>query len=172
MDSETSFLIKVAETAMEIEHTGILFYFSSADSAKEKAEKEVLTFLGTQEERHLAFFKKLHDMLVEGASIRDMPEYEGKRFDMPPRPKIFPTKAEMQGKGYSNVVEEGIKAEDRSISFYTSAATQLSKPVAKKVFETIIGEEKKHKELLEFQRDVLEQHGIWTGMEEHARLEG
>ncbi len=172
MDSETSFLIKAAEIAMEIEHSGILFYLSSADSAKEKAEKEVLTFLGKEEERHLAFFKKLHGMLVEGAGIRDLPEYGGRRFDMPPRPKIFPKKAEMQGKGYSHVVEEGIKAEERSIAFYSSAATQLSKPVAKKVFETIIGEEKKHKELLEFQRDVLEQHGIWTGMQEHANLEG
>lgn len=162
------FLIESLEKGKEIESQGIKFYTDAANSIEDPNGKSTLSFLASEEERHLGFIRKLINSVSKGADISQMIQKNG--------PVIFPQKEEFQkriaaGDGDKRVLEEAIFVEERSIEFYSDCLSGTS-GAERSIFKALVEEEKRHRAWLDFMKEGMDVHGYWYGLEDYFALDG
>jgi len=158
------------KTGITIEEDGIKFYSNAAEKTQDPAGKRTLEFLAKEEKRHKEFLESL----LKSVEDKENPEkiiekHIGK-------PKIFPKEEEFSekikaGRQDKEILEEAKKVEERSINYYAGLSNKVGEK-EKKIFEILVGEERKHKEWIEYMEEALEIHGYWQGVEKYFELEG
>jgi rubrerythrin len=144
----TSFQVHdIYRMAVAIEQGGQEFYLRVIDSTDSQRIKNELRFLGDEEARHKAFFEK--QLLDRGVAV-----------DEPLSPKLGklleeqflePAEALYRSKKIASNAEAlrfGMEIEQKTIDFYTALLEKQQEAEVRKDLETIIGEERKHKQKL------------------------
>jgi rubrerythrin len=136
--------------ACKIEKDGLGLYQKLHDAASLVQVKETMNFLIAEEKKHLAYF--------EGAlnSLRKLREEEDEDNDLLQNIDfaVFQPYQSMEKLGdalddFRKAVRMGVIIEDKSIAFYERCKAAVSSLVSKKHLQSIVEEEKRHKELLQ-----------------------
>ncbi len=134
--------------ALAIEDRGAEFYGKLVGACTKPEVKEVFSFLVNEEKRHSIFFENELERLRQDKE--DVDEEDDLIASM--EFGIFPPRAGDAGcpaGATGEALEIAIAAEERSIQFYELCLMNVTSPDTKKTLLGIIGEEKKHKALLE-----------------------
>lgn len=138
--------------ACKIEEDGLRFYEKLASKIKNSGVVQALEFLIGEERKHLRLFEdslsRLRDDKEDTAEDNDLLASMDFGIFQP-----YQSIAELENimEDTSRALRLGIAIEDKSIKFYQACRQGVSTDDAKAELELIIGEEKKHKGLLEAQ---------------------
>ncbi|UCE09912.1 MAG: ferritin family protein [Candidatus Thorarchaeota archaeon] len=136
---------KLISLAIKREDEAYEFYTKAAENAEQVSSKKLLIELARQEEGHK---KKLQSALGEGLcdtftceTIEELEEMDLSQYltDVPLKPSS----------SSQDILIVAIKREEGAFEFYKALSELTGDPSHRAVFETLAGEEKKHKELLE-----------------------
>lgn len=167
-------IVKALKAGMEIEKKGEAFYSKAAEKVENPHGQLTLNFLAREEREHYRFLEGLLASIKKGRAYG--------RLALPVRPRlkkeeILETMRRMGVKGRvprenKEIINEAIKVEKKSMEFYESFLSEVKEEDNRKIFKTMVEEEQKHREWLEFIRDALEVHGYWYDLESYFALEG
>jgi len=168
---------QIINAAIKMEKDGIDFYKKSADKVSHPFGKEMFLSFMKDEERHLNTLKEILTDL-------DFSDFE-KYFDKTPQEEIKTVfnqiKDEMKkevtaGPDELEILEIGMKMEDKSVGFYQNWLEETSikkaNKKAKKLLERLVLEEKEHYKILENTYSFLKDSGKWFLWEEKALIDG
>ncbi|MHA1960868.1 MAG: ferritin family protein [Candidatus Thorarchaeota archaeon] len=136
---------KLISLAIQREEEAREFYTKAAENAERASSKKLLLELARQEEGHK---KKLESALGEGVcdtfacdTIEELEDMDLSQYltDVPLKPSS----------SSQDILIVAIKKEEGAINFYKALSELTGDSSHRTVFETLAGEEKKHKELLE-----------------------
>ncbi|MCX6694924.1 MAG: ferritin family protein [Candidatus Altiarchaeota archaeon] len=145
------------EKALYLEAEGHEFYVKCGQNTKSKEANDMFKYLAKEEERH---FKIIEDIFEK--NFRK--EYDGRIKTCKPPGKIQPTGVFEKNFPGGRVDEKsdaldalniGIKAEDNSIMLYQKLAKESFQVDTIKLFEKLVEEEKKHKEILSYEVEFV-----------------
>ncbi|MEE9552848.1 MAG: ferritin family protein [candidate division Zixibacteria bacterium] len=139
--------------AMEMEKKGYDFFNKSAGEAGDKMAKEVFDFLATEELNHIKAIEKFNDEFLSGrpgdvdSAIKDIKAGRAKEAIE----TLFQGLADSKPvKGSElDVYKFAMDFERKGQEFYKKAADGATDPNAKKLFEFLVGEERKHFKIVE-----------------------
>lgn len=156
---------EILEMARELERRGIDFYNRLTQLASSSSAREVFSFLGEEEKRHLKFFTRLQEELNEGKEITfsttgESANYLGAIVESGILDKVLkginltPAGIEME-----EALEVGIEIEKESILFYQGFLPMVS-PQKREWLDKVVEEEKKHfLRLQSMRRELGEKEG-------------
>ena len=136
--------------AYKIEEKGLEFYKKLVEKVEDTKTKETLKFLIDQESDHLKFFqnclfelRKAQEDVNEDNDLLDSLDF-----------RIFQPYESIEDlekvlTDFDKALKLGMIVEEKSIKFYENCQRQVSSPSAKEGIGNIIGEEYKHKALIE-----------------------
>ena len=181
-EAELALLVTALRTGIGIERTGQSFYKKMASEVNEEFLSKTLEFLGNEEKKHEQFI----EAIIESYKIeKEIPK--NTKFDsgiLGKLPKFFPEMKEYKEKlanalpnrkdpKLDAICEEALKLEDASIAFYESSKEKAPSWGSARIFNALINEELKHKQIIEMQRDYNDVHGFFfdIGLEKHFALD-
>ena len=91
----------------------------------------------------------------------DLPYDPDARRDTPLALKLKERIRSGEGKGDTEALSIGMQLERDAIEFFQQAAAESDDPVARKIFNDIVEEEKFHYDLLQAQHDSVTNSGFW-----------
>lgn len=150
----------VFDLGIRIERKGIKFYTQSLKLAEDTNSKNLLKYLACEEEKHLAYFKKLKEETKEHENIDVKPKHQKFLFNKKAYKNI-----EKAASKLLKAFETAIKMEEYSIKMYTEAAAQQKNPKIKKILLQITDYEKDHKQLIKAHSEALYNYLYWEGIE-------
>jgi len=150
----------ILKEAISIEIYGIEYYSIFSELVEDENAKSLFKGLARDEGEHREHLEKEYKKL-SGKPV------DIKTLDKENREKarnIFPESMEPLGiEETKDVLNLGIRTEERSIELYSSSAQRTDAGGSKDLFLRLAGLEKGHKELLEDALYYLDQGGSWYG---------
>ncbi len=155
---------EILEMARELERRGIDFYNRLMQLASSSSAREIFSFLGEEEKRHLEFFTHLQKELNEGQEVLfsttdESANYLGAIVESGILDKVLkgvnltPAGIEME-----EALEVGIEIEKESILFYQGLIPMVS-PQKREWLDKVVEEEKKHFLRLQNMKRELQERG-------------
>ena len=142
--------------ACKIEQDGLQFYEKLAGKAENSGVSQTLNFLLGEERKHLKFFEdslsRIRNEKEDSAEDNDLLTSMDFGIFQP-----YQSIAELEDtvKDMPKALRLGVAIEDKSIKFYQACSGNISSAETKNGLALIIGEERKHKDLLETLLKVL-----------------
>ena len=156
---------EILETAKELERRGIDFYCQLAQLTSSPSAREVFSFLGEEEKKHLDFFTNLQKELDEGVEIvfsttDESINYLGAIVESGVLDQVLKgMNLTPAGIKMEDALEVGIEIEKESILFYQGLIPMVS-PEKREWLDKVIKEEKKHfLRLQSMKRELKEKEG-------------
>jgi len=155
---------EVLEMAKELERRGIDFYHRLAQLTSSSSTREIFSFLGKEEEKHLDFFTHLQEELNEGEQIifsttDESVNYLGAIVESGILDKVLKgVNLVPAGIDMKDALEIGINIEKESILFYQGLTPMVSAE-KREWLDKVIEEEKKHFLRLQNMKRGLEEKG-------------
>ena len=155
--------IEAAKIAQNMETNGLAFYQRAAAKANDPAVKKLFLGLADDETRHLAWFQELEEQLH--TERRDGPGYTddaeiGAYISGLLQTQVFGDESDVarlaDAADDTAALAVGMKAERDSIVFYQEMLDFVDSKVARKTFEKILEEERRHLRLLGEQSEACE----------------
>jgi rubrerythrin len=160
MNENKGTLPEILKEAISIEIYGMEYYSIFSELVEDENAKSLLRGLARDEGEHREHLEKEYEKL-SGKPV------DIKTLDKENREKaqhIFPESMEPLGiEETKDVLELGIRAEERSIELYSNSAKRTDAGGSKDLFLKLAGFEKGHKGLLEDALYYFEQGGSWYG---------
>jgi rubrerythrin len=149
--------IQILKSALEMERQGVEFFGRAAGLVKHETARNMFLGLVKQEERHIGILDGELARIQSGKAWASLSEMQNGLPDYPKisvfddkeirRIRIRPEAGEIE------VLEIGVKVEQKSIDYYKDAATRVSDQKAKGIFDWLVGEESGHLTILRAERD-------------------
>ncbi|MTI65528.1 MAG: rubrerythrin [Firmicutes bacterium] len=136
--------MNIYQFAMDMELDGKRFYEELMGKANDKGLKNIFKMLAEDEKKH-------HDIIKE---MRNKGDINVDFKDLGNTDNIF-EKLEKNKENFSldkseiEVYKHALDIEDKSINFYNKQFEKAKEETEKKIFKTLVEEEKKHKSILE-----------------------
>ncbi len=137
--------------AANLEKEGFNFYINAAEKASNPRTRRMFHDLAAAEKKHLALFEEIRSELPKkgGEPWGDEDEMINRYIRMLVDTGVFtrPSKKEkvlMKTLSEEEALRIGIQTEKDSILFFTEASKLCTNPKGKKMFKSLIGEEKQH----------------------------
>ncbi len=168
-------VIKVIETAIQIEKDGLAFYGEAARQVDDPNGKRMFQSLAQDEAAHLQLFEEARERLL-GEDKWPSPEQVAAaapgafgRLSPSSRP-IFPTGDEIRKTDVPErqltALQRGIQAEEDSIAFYSEQMEKTDDPEGKAMYAYLIEQEQGHRVILQGEYDYLTNTGFWFDFRE------
>ncbi|HHT9119624.1 MAG TPA: ferritin family protein [Candidatus Hypogeohydataceae bacterium YC41] len=137
--------------ATSLEKEGFNFYIRAAETASNPKTRRMFHDLAAAEKQHLALFEEVRSKLPKrgGEPWGDEDEMVNRYIQTLIDTGVFTRPAKKEKASKRNLTDEealkvGIQTEKDSILFYTEAAKLCSNTKGKKMFKSLIEEEKRH----------------------------
>ncbi len=137
---------KGLEAAIDLELKGHKFFKDAAAKANNALAKEVFDYLSVEELNHLNAIKEFNEEYLKGTTIDTQSLIETMKGHKSPAAQIFAkaaANAPVEGNEL-DVYRFAVDFEKKSELFYAKALDEATNPNAKKLYEFLIGEERKH----------------------------
>jgi len=179
---ELKALVEALKGGVGIETAGQSFYRKAASEVDDEFLAKTLEFLANEEKKHEAYLEAfIESFRIEQEAPTNMRFQSGIIGKVP---KLFP-EMEAYKKSLANaapnrknpkldlICEEALRLEDKSIAFYEASKEKAPSWGSTRIFNALIAEEKKHKQIIEMQRDYGDVHGFFfdLGEEKHFALD-
>ncbi len=160
MNENIGKITDILKEAISIEIYGMEFYSIFSDLVEEENAKSLLRGLARDEGEHREYlekeYKRLSGKTVDNKTLNKENRERVKQ--------VFPESMESLGIAETrDVLELGIRTEERSIELYSNSAKIMEIGESKALFLRLTGFEEGHKKLLEDALYYLEQGGSWYG---------
>lgn len=150
----------IFKEAISIEIYGKEYYSIFSDLVEDENAKSVFRGLSRDEGEHRELLEK------EYRKVSGKP-FDSREVDETNRAKakeIFPESLEpMSIEETKDILQLGIRTEDRSIELYSRSAKENIDQSSKELFQKLVVFEREHRKLLEDSLFYLEQEGSWYG---------
>lgn len=155
--------------ACNLEKEGFNFYINAAEKASNPKTRRMFHDLAAAEKKHLALFEDLRSGLPKrgGEPWGDEDEVVNRYIQMLIDTGVFTSPAKKEKALKKNLTEEealkiGIQTEKDSILFFTEASKLCTNARGKKMFKSVIEEEKQHltdlaQHLLRLRRSIVKE---------------
>lgn len=166
-------VVKALKAGLELEKKGESFYSEAAEKVKNPHGKLTLKFLAREEKEHYKFLQGLLDSAEKGGprGRAGLPKHPRlKKDEILEKMRRMGVKGEAP-EGNKEIIEKAMTIEKKSIEFYEGCSSNANAN-DRKIFKTLVEEERKHLEWLEFVYEALEVHGYWYDLESYFALEG
>ncbi|MFN3466894.1 MAG: ferritin family protein [Candidatus Brocadiales bacterium] len=137
--------------AANLEKEGFKFYINAAEKASNPKTRRMFHDLATAEKKHLALFEDIRSELPKrgGEPWGDEDEMINSYIRMLVDTGVFTSPAKREKALKKTLSEEealriGIQTEKDSILFFTEASRLCTNPRGRRMFKSLIGEEKRH----------------------------
>jgi rubrerythrin len=149
--------IQILRDALEMEQQGKEFFERAAGLVKHETARNTFLGLVKQEERHVSILGGELARIQSGKAWASLSEMR-QRSTGYPKISVFDDKEIRRIKirpeaGEIEVLEIGVKVEQKSIDYYKDAAARVSDEKAKEIFDWLVGEESGHLTILRAERD-------------------
>ena len=137
--------------AIDREQEAAAFYKSLQEMAKFSTQKAMLADFEEMEKGHVKMLERFWETGVQDAHIAEVEDLKISDYLVAPKPAADMT--------YQDILITAMKKEEKAQKLYTKLAGNFSDPDVKQVFETLAGEEAKHKNYFEriYDEEVLEE---------------
>ena len=132
------------------------FYLDAAAKASQSNVKELLEALAAQEAKHKEYLDELGKKIAEKGTV---PEVHEKVKSLGYAKMIEPDKLDADA-SYRDVIEVAMIREKEAIETYEHLFHYVDDPDAKKLFELLIAEERKH--LAQFEKEFEDLQDQWN----------
>jgi len=148
--------VEAAKIAQNMEQSGLKFYEKAAAATKDPGVRQIFLDLAADEKKHLAAFEELEETLQaqrrEGAGYTDEAEI-GAYIDRLLQTQVFAAMGDAgrladQASDDYEALATGMRSERDAIVFYQEMLDFVDSKEAKKAFEWILAEERKHLRIL------------------------
>lgn len=165
MVDESQEHLQVLRNAIQMELEGKNFFERAAGRMRHERAKEMFEGLVKQEQRHIEVLGKEFERLSQGKSWMSLEEADGLSSGSP-RVSVFKD-SELrrirlsEDAGELEALSIGIKVEQKSIDYYTSARDRVTDKNAKAVFDWLVEEESGHLTILNAEREHRKGSGYY-----------
>lgn len=128
------------------------FYLDAAGGASQSNVKELLETLAAQEQKHKEFLEELEVKIREKGAV---PERHDKIRNMGYADMIKPARLDADA-DYRDVIEVAMIKEKEAVETYEHLAHYVEDPEAKKLFELLLEEERRHLKKFEEEYEDLQ----------------
>jgi len=174
MTTDVCLVVQAMKDAVKMEEDGLTFYQKAAQAAKTPGTREIFDYLAESEKYHIKRIRELYERLE-----KDPTWTEGMCAWVQPhqRPNVF-TEAMAQasaGQGEAEdikALEVGIAMEEKSIAYYQKLAQAATDPLERRLFLSLVNEERGHYNALVDYRNYLIDPADWYYVKEMGHVDG
>ncbi len=157
-------------TAMNLEKKGEEFYSRAVMDVEDPVAKNTLLFLAEEEKRHREFINGIYKSLGKEEELKKMKDQFTGSSVFPDYSK-FVSRVKTTEKD-AGILREAREIEIRSEEFYREKQKEVTGEIEREILEMLAKEERKHLKWIEYLQEFVEEHGYWTGIDEHFSLDG
>lgn len=156
-DIETA--LTILKQAMEVELEGHRFYTGEALTTRDQTGGEMFATLASEEEKHYDLIKKEFDALTRNEKWVSFPEIKPVKIDT--HKPLFPQGREALERAINSKSTDwdallfGFDIEIKSYDLYRKAASEVSAPLGRQMFEFLAAQERGHFDTLMMRYDAL-----------------
>ncbi len=147
--------------AIRLEINGRKFFNHAAEVTQHEKGKKMFRFLAEEEVKHLETFSRLFSQILSSDDWKKYVKGRDLEGEAPLVEKLKERIRSGEGKGDTEALSIGMQLERDAIEFFQRAAAESDDPVARKIFNDIVEEEKFHYDLLQAQHDSVTNSGFW-----------
>jgi len=147
--------------AIRLEINGRKFFNHAAEVTLHEKGKKMFRFLAEEEVKHLETFSRLFSEILHSDDWKKYVQGRDLEGEAPLVEKLKERIRSGEGKGDTEALSIGMQLERDAIEFFQRAAAESDDPVARKIFNDIVEEEKFHYDLLQAQHDSVTNSGFW-----------
>ncbi len=174
MTNDSCLVVQAMKDAVKMEEDGLEFYQQAAQGAKSAGTRDIFEYLAASEKYHIRKIREIYERLE-----KDPTWNEGMCSWVQPhqQPNVF-TEAMAKataGKGDEGdlkALEVGISMEEKSIAFYQKLAQAAGDPLERRLFLSLVNEERGHYNNLVDYRNFLIDPADWYYVKEMGHVDG
>jgi len=160
--------VEALQIALDTEKKGYLFYKVAAKSSKDPKGQEVFEHLAKDEIEHMGVIATVFESLTSNEPWMTYEEAMDKYGETPREQIIFPEVPEEAQEGFDDLkaLEEALEFEKKAVEFYSAQAGRAGDEKAKAFYQSLIGIEEGHVQIIQAELDSLMGTGFWLGFQE------
>ncbi len=172
MDNNSSELVKILKTAIEVESNGLITYLEFARKTRDVSGKDMFVRLSMDEHEHRMILENVLHKLLDGEAlgIIKIPVSEIEKVAPKIREKQYKTRGE-GGLAETEALEIALDLEKKAAEFFSEKSKEVGNPEAKAMFLRLAEWENVHYDILQAELDSINKTGFWFDIPEF-RLDG
>jgi rubrerythrin len=149
------------QEAIKLEINGQAFFNHAAEVTRNELGKKMFIRLAQEEAKHLEAFSLLFSSVIKSDEWKKQVEKEQLKGPSAVIEELAQRMKRAEGQSEVEALRIGMELETKAVEFFTRAASGMSDPAAKDIFDKIADEERFHYDLLLAQHDSVTGSGFW-----------